>query len=86
MEAGTRQTEAEDSGWRGGGNEGMETITAILRQAREHKGVSLKDVEGKTRIPLKYLQALEGGRRERPPGRRDVSHSVSAFLCQLSWC
>ena len=61
MEAGTRQTEAGDSGWLGGGSEGMETITAILRQAREHKGVSLKDVEGKTRIPLKYLQALEGG-------------------------
>lgn len=39
----------------------MENITTILRQAREHKGVSLKDVEGKTRIPLKYLQALEGG-------------------------
>src|ERR1700752_3960430 len=59
MEAGTQQTETGDSGWRGG-NEGMETITAILRQAREHKGVSLKDVEGKTRIPLKYLQAREG--------------------------
>jgi cytoskeleton protein RodZ len=39
----------------------METITTILRQAREHKGVSLKDAEDKTRIPLKYLQALEGG-------------------------
>ena len=39
----------------------METLTTILRQAREHKGVSLKDAEMTTRIPLKYLQALEGG-------------------------
>jgi len=61
MEAGTQQqTAPEDSGRRGERTEGMETITTILRQAREHKGVSLKDVEGKTRIPLKYLQALEG--------------------------
>jgi len=60
MEVGARRTETGDSGWRGGGNEGMETITTILRQAREQKGVSLKDVEGQTRIPVKYLQALEG--------------------------
>jgi len=39
----------------------MEKITAILRQARESKGVSLEEVETATRIPRKYLQALEGG-------------------------
>ena len=62
MEAGTRHTALEDGrGWLGEGHGGMENITTILRQAREHKGVSLQDAEGKTRIPLKYLQALEGG-------------------------
>jgi cytoskeleton protein RodZ len=60
MEAGTQPTAPGESGWQGEKTERMETITTILRQAREHKGVSLKDVEGKTRIPLKYLQALEG--------------------------
>lgn len=55
------ETVEEKDGWLGEASEGMETITTILRQAREQKGVSLKDVEGQTRIPLKYLQALEGG-------------------------
>ncbi len=61
MDAETRQTEMRNGNRLGGRSEGMESITTILRQAREHKGVSLKDVETKTRIPLKYLQALEGG-------------------------
>jgi len=62
MEAGTRHTALEDGGgWSGEGQGGMENLTTILRQAREHKGVSLQDAEEKTRIPLKYLQALEGG-------------------------
>ena len=61
MQAGTRHTALQDEEWSGEGHGDMESITTILRQAREHKGVSLKDAEGKTRIPLKYLQALEGG-------------------------
>lgn len=61
MEAGTRQSDVQNGEWQGAGDEGMENITTMLRQAREHKGVSLKDAEGQTRIPLKYLQALEGG-------------------------
>ncbi|MGE0822226.1 MAG: helix-turn-helix domain-containing protein [Candidatus Binatia bacterium] len=38
----------------------MERITTLLRQAREARGVSLEEIETTTRIPMKYLQALEG--------------------------
>jgi cytoskeletal protein RodZ len=37
-----------------------EEVTALLKRAREEKGLSAKDVEEKTRIPLHYLQILEG--------------------------
>jgi cytoskeleton protein RodZ len=45
----------------------METLPALLRHTREQKGLSLKDVQAATRIPLRYLEVLEGqGDRSRP--------------------
>jgi len=38
----------------------MEPISRMLRQAREHRGISLPEVERLTRIPLTELQLLEG--------------------------
>jgi len=39
----------------------MEEVAALLKQARETKGVSLKEVETITHIPMRYLEILEGG-------------------------
>lgn len=38
----------------------METLPTLFRQAREKAGLSLKDAEAATRIPLRYLEVLEG--------------------------
>ena len=38
----------------------MEEVTGLLRQTREEKQLSLKDVEASTHIPVHYLQILEG--------------------------
>ena len=40
----------------------MEEITIRLKQARENKGVSLQEVQTATRIPVHYLEVLEGGK------------------------
>jgi cytoskeleton protein RodZ len=45
----------------GGGIIRMENLASILRQARENKRLTLKDVEAATRIPQSYLLVLEGG-------------------------
>lgn len=39
----------------------MERIQSLLKETRERKGITLKDVEAETRIPLHYLEMLEGG-------------------------
>jgi cytoskeletal protein RodZ len=39
----------------------MENLASLLRQARENKRLSLKDVTTVTRIPMSYLLVLEGG-------------------------
>jgi len=39
----------------------MENLASLLRQTRENKRLTLKDVEAATRIPLSYLLVLEGG-------------------------
>lgn len=39
----------------------MENVASLLRQTRENKRMTLKDVETATRIPLPYLLVLEGG-------------------------
>ncbi|HXG18007.1 MAG TPA: helix-turn-helix domain-containing protein [Methylomirabilota bacterium] len=38
----------------------MEEVASMLKRTREEKGMSLKDVEAETRVPLHYLQILEG--------------------------
>ena len=38
----------------------MEKLSHFLRQEREHKGLSLQEVERELRIPLHYLEILEG--------------------------
>ena len=39
----------------------MENLASLLRQTRENKRLTLKDVETVTRIPMSYLLVLEGG-------------------------
>ena len=43
-------------------------IGELLRAERENKGLSLFDVEEKTKIRAKYLQALEEENFEEIPG------------------
>ena len=38
-----------------------EHISILLKRRREQKGLSLQETEAATRIPLHYLQHLEGG-------------------------
>src|SRR5262245_31805010 len=38
-----------------------EHISALLKRRREEKGLSLQQTEAATRIPVHYLQHLEGG-------------------------
>ena len=38
-----------------------EHISILLRRRREEKGLSLQETEAATRIPVHYLQHLEGG-------------------------
>jgi cytoskeleton protein RodZ len=38
----------------------MRTIANLLRQERERQGLSLQEVERRTRLPLRYLEVLEG--------------------------
>ncbi len=38
-----------------------EEVAGLLKQAREEKQLSLKDVEANTHVPVYYLQILEGG-------------------------
>lgn len=38
-----------------------EEVAGLLKQAREEKQLSLKDVEASTHVPVYYLQILEGG-------------------------
>jgi cytoskeletal protein RodZ len=40
---------------------GHEHISTLLRRRREEKGLSLQETEAATRIPVHYLQHLEGG-------------------------
>lgn len=39
----------------------MEQVATLLRQARENRNIGLKEAEAATRIPVRYLQILEGG-------------------------
>jgi len=38
----------------------MEKVSQSLRQAREHRNLTLEEAAKRTRIPLSYLMALEG--------------------------
>jgi len=37
-----------------------EEVTGLLRRAREEKGLSFKEAEERTHVPVYYLQLLEG--------------------------
>lgn len=42
---------------------------AVLRQAREAEGLSLADIAGRTRIPLRQLEVIEAGEFDTLPSR-----------------
>jgi transcriptional regulator with XRE-family HTH domain len=44
---------------------GRQRMSRLLRQERERRNLSLREVEQRTRIPLSYLQLLEGTGNER---------------------
>jgi cytoskeleton protein RodZ len=55
----------------------------FLRQAREYKGVSLRDVERKTRIPRRHLHALETEQFDQLPPliyARGIVRNYAQFL------
>lgn len=45
----------------------MDEIGHILREARENKGLSLDDIQDKTRINVRFLAALENGQYDQLP-------------------
>jgi cytoskeletal protein RodZ len=45
----------------------MDEIGHILREARENKGLTLEEAQDRTRINVRYLAALEGGRYDALP-------------------
>jgi cytoskeletal protein RodZ len=45
----------------------MDEIGHILREARENKGLTLEQVQERTRISVRYLSALESGRYDAVP-------------------
>lgn len=47
----------------------MEKIGDVLRNTRQVKGISLREVEEATKIRLRYLEALENSDYEQIPGR-----------------
>jgi len=61
----------------------VDRLGEILRQARHRKGVSLKEVEEATRIPLKYLIALEGGDQTNLPSPAYVRGFVRLYASFL---
>jgi transcriptional regulator with XRE-family HTH domain len=65
------------------GTSGMQTLGAILREAREAMGVSLVEVEETTRIRQKYLSALEADEWHLLPGEvvgRGFLRNYALFL------
>ena len=61
----------------------MFEIGSSLRQARQHRGLALADVERKTRVRAKYLGALEDERFDVLPGQayvRGFLRSYAEFL------
>lgn len=57
----------------------MNEIGQKLREAREEKGLSLKDVSEKTRIRTIYLEALEAGNFDRIPGMVYVKGFIKSY-------
>ncbi|MCI0406519.1 MAG: DUF4115 domain-containing protein [candidate division Zixibacteria bacterium] len=47
----------------------MNSLGAFLRSKREERGIALEEMSEKTRIPLRYLSALEEDRLDALPGK-----------------
>ncbi len=61
----------------------MDEIGHILREARENKGLTLEQVQERTRISVRYLSALESGRYEvipTPVNARGFLRNYARFL------
>ncbi len=57
----------------------MEEIGAELRRRQEELGLSLKDVQGITKIRVEYLEAIETGNPEKIPGEVFVKGFLKAY-------
>jgi cytoskeleton protein RodZ len=75
-----RGTAGEQPGW---DDHQLTGFGRFLRQAREYKGVSLREVERKTRIPRRHLHALESEDFEQLPPliyARGIVRNYAQFL------
>ncbi|HPB82526.1 MAG TPA: helix-turn-helix domain-containing protein, partial [Spirochaetota bacterium] len=61
----------------------MESIGERLRNAREAKKLSLKDVARETNIPSRYVEALEDEEFERFPGETYVIGFLRSYVDYL---
>ncbi|HPQ51978.1 MAG TPA: helix-turn-helix domain-containing protein, partial [Spirochaetota bacterium] len=61
----------------------MESIGEKLRNAREAKKLSLKDVARETNIPPRYVEALEDEEFERFPGETYVIGFLRSYVDYL---
>ncbi|XEC97175.1 helix-turn-helix domain-containing protein [Paenibacillus tarimensis] len=62
------------------GSEGMSDLGALLKKAREQKGLTLEDIQDMTKIRKRYLEAIEDGDYSVLPG----SFYVRAFIKNYS--
>jgi len=66
-----------------GSKDEMGSLGELLRAERERQGISLEQVEGRTKIRRKFLEALEEGDYDRLPGgvyTRGFIRSYASFL------
>jgi transcriptional regulator with XRE-family HTH domain len=61
-------------------DEDLQSLGAMLRDARKKLGLSLRDVEAKTGVSNAYVSQLEGGRIKQP------SPQILHKLCDLYGC
>lgn len=57
----------------------LESVGETLRAAREHQGLSLAEIAGRTRVPQRHLEAIEGGTYNALPSPTYATGFVKAY-------
>lgn len=63
--------------------ESWEAFGARLRERREERGLGLRDISGRTRIPLSVLEALESGDRSSLPAPVFVKGFLKSYALEI---